>query len=133
MARSPAVTEREATAELMRHRHESIAHALEMAIRRAYALGRVDESIGWAAEELRRMVEADPGITPEEVVRLYGEQLPPRRWSNIYDWDRALWCVAEVWCVVYRRLQGRPARKLPASPYSVLHPDEAAAWEAARP
>ena len=109
---------REATAELMRHRHESTAHAIEMAIRRAYHLGRIDQSLEVAADELRRMVEADPGITPGEVLRLYGA--PAGRWSNIPDWDRALWWVADVWCEVYRGLQGRPTRQLPASPCAVL-------------
>ena len=109
----------------------AINHALEAAIRRAYELGRVDQSIGWAADELRRMVEADPSVTPERVLRLYG--LPESVWitprhilrryngSIVPGWDEALWALADIWCEVNRALQGRPERQLPASPYSVLH------------
>jgi hypothetical protein len=106
----------------------AINHALEDAIRRAYALGRVDQSIGWAAEELRRMVAADHGITPGEVLRLYGA--PASRWSNIPDWDYALWWVADVWCEVQRGLQGRPARQPQVSPYSGLNTLIRKAYEA---
>jgi hypothetical protein len=91
---------------------------LEAAIDRAFALGRVDQSIQVAADELRRMVAADPRITPWRVLQLY--RAPAGRWSNVPDWDHALWWVADVWCELYRRLQGRAARQPPASPYSVL-------------
>ena len=92
----------------------AINHALEAAIRRAYELGRIDQSIEWAAEELRRVVMAEPDITPLQVVRRYNAR--PGPWSNVPDWEEALWRVADVWC----GLQGRPARQPPASPYSVL-------------
>jgi hypothetical protein len=96
----------------------AINHALEAAIRRAYELGRIDQSIEWAAEELRRVVMAEPDITPLQVVRRYNAR--PGPWSNVPDWDEALWRIADVWCELHRGLQGRPARRLPASPYSVL-------------
>jgi hypothetical protein len=95
----------------------ALNHALEEAIRRAYELGRVDQSIGWAAEELQRMVAANPGITSWCIMQLYG--VPASRWSNIPDWDHALWALANVWCDLHRRLHGHPERELPSSPYSV--------------
>ncbi len=94
----------------------AINHALEAAIQRAYALGRVDQSIGVAAAELRRMAEADPEITPRQVLRRC--EVPPSRWL-ILDWDHVLWAIADRWCELHRELQGHPARQLPASPYSV--------------
>jgi hypothetical protein len=106
-----------------------INHALKDAIRRAYAIGRVDQAIGVAATELLRMVEADPGITPEEALRRHS--VPASRWSNIPDWDRALWALADVWCELHRGLQGHPERQLPASPYAVLSHIRAA-YEAGR-
>lgn len=93
----------------------AINPALEAAIRRAYTLGRVDQSIEVAADELRRMVAADPGITPGRVLCLCGA--PDGRWV---DWDHVLWQVADIWCELQRGLQGRPTREVPASPYSVL-------------
>ncbi len=93
--------------------------ALEDAIRRAYALGRVDQSIGFAAEELERVVEAEPDVTPGEILRRHDAR--PSPWSNLPDWDEALWCVADVWCDLQRGLHVLPARQPPASsPYSVL-------------
>ena len=97
----------------------SLNRYLEDAIRRAYALGRVDQSIEVAAEQLRAMVRADPRIAPRQVLRLCGAPAGSRyAWD--YDWDDALWAVADVWCELYRGLQGRAARPRPASPYSVL-------------
>ncbi len=96
----------------------AINHALEAAIRRAYALGRVDQSIRFAAEEMERLVEADPDVTPWCIMMMYG--VPASRWSNIPDWDHALSALADVWCELYRGLQGHPARQPPTSPYSVL-------------
>ncbi len=93
----------------------AINHALDAAIQRAYALGRVDEAIGVAAEELRRIVAAEPGITPGEVLRRYGE--PAGKWI-VPDWDHALWTLANIWCELYRALEGHPVRQPPVSPYS---------------
>ncbi len=96
-----------------------INRALQEAIRRAYALGRVDQSIGIAAKEMERIVAADPSITPGLLLQLYGLV---SRWSNVPDWDEALWRIADLWCEVYHGLQRRrPPRQLPASAYSVLH------------
>ncbi len=94
-------------------------YALEDAIRRACALGRVDQSIGFAAAELRRMVAAEPHITPGYILWLYGEPASARR-RYFADWDYVLWRVADLWRDVYRGLQRRPARQLPAFPYSVI-------------
>ncbi len=105
----------------------ALNHAIEAAIRRAYALGRVDEAIERAAEELERMVAAEPDITPGEVLRRYGEDAG--KWI-MPDWDHALWTLADVWCELQRELRGQPARRLPTSPYSVLC-HEIAAREAA--
>ncbi len=97
---------------------DAINHALEAAIRRAYAIGRVDQAIGYAAAELRRMVAADPTITPGLLLQLYGLV---SRWSNVPDWDEALWRIADLWCEVYHGLQRRrPPRLQPDSPYSVI-------------
>ncbi len=97
-----------------------INRAIEDAIHRAFALGRVDVSIDVAAKELRRMVAASPDITPTQILRLCGvPALPWISWD--YDWDHALWTVADVWCDLQRELLGRPARQAPASPYSILH------------
>jgi hypothetical protein len=90
-----------------------INHALEAAVRRAYALGRVDQSIERAAEQLREMVR--PGITPAYVRQVCG--LPATEWA---DWDQVLWEVADIWCDLYRGLHARPKHQPPASPYSVL-------------
>jgi hypothetical protein len=88
--------------------------ALEAAVRRAYALGRVDQSIDIAAAQLREMVR--PGITPASVRQACG--LPTTEWP---DWDQVLWEVADIWCELYRGLHARPERQPPASsPYSVL-------------
>ncbi len=97
----------------------TLNHAIEAAIRRAYALGRVDQSIGWAAEELRRMAAADPDLIPEQVMQLYG--LEPRRRFRLPDWDEALWALADLWCELQRGVHATPVRQPPASsPYSVL-------------
>ncbi len=97
----------------------AINHALEAAIRRAYEIGRVDKALGVAAEELQRIVAADPAITPWRVLWLHG--VPASRWSNVPDWDHALWALADVWRELYRGLQGHPTRQPPASPYSLIH------------
>jgi hypothetical protein len=100
--------------------------ALEAAIRRAYELGRVDESIGVAAEELRRIVAANPKITTGDALRMCGATVRSRHAWN-YDWDQTLWTVADVWCDLQRELHGRPARQAPASPYAPLPAREVAA------
>jgi hypothetical protein len=106
-------------------------HALEAAIHRAYAIGRVDQALGVAAEELRRMVAAQPGLTPWRVLQLYGE--PAVGWF-IPDWDHALWRLADVWCDLHRGLQGRPARQSAASPYTrIIEIPDAAMPEATAP
>ena len=94
--------------------------ALEAAIRRTVALGRVDVSIQVAAEQLRAMVRAEPNITPGKVLRRCG--VPASQWSNNSDWDAALWTVADIWCDLQRELMGHPVRQAPASPYSTLDP-----------
>ena len=101
----------------------AINHALEAAIHRAVAIGRVDVSIQVAAEQLRAMVRAEPNITPGEVLRRCGLSAVSAGWrSNDSDWDTALWTVADIWCDLQRELIGHPARQAPASPYSILHP-----------
>ena len=107
----------------------AVNRALEDAIRRAYALGRVDQSIDVAAEQLRAMVKADPRIAPRDVLRLCGAPAGSRyAWD--YDWDHVLWTVADLWCELQRELLGRPTRTLPASPYSPLHTIIRSAYEA---
>jgi hypothetical protein len=96
-------------------------HAIEAAIGHAYAIGRVDQSIQVAGEELLRMVAAQPGITPEAILWLCGEE------ANRPDWDEVLWRLADVWCELQRGLQGRGARQLPPSPHSGIPVSEAAA------
>ena len=98
----------------------AINHALEAAIHRAVAIGRVDVSIQVAAEQLRAMVRAEPNITPGEVLRRCDVSAGWR--SNDSDWDTALWTVADIWCDLQRELMGHPARQAPASPYSILRP-----------
>ncbi len=92
--------------------------ALEAAVQRAYSLGRVDASIGIAAEELRRMVAAEPRVTPMEILRRYGKSADI---GSLPDWDHTLWWVADTWCELYRCLHALPARHPPPSPYSVFH------------
>lgn len=84
-----------------------INHALRTAIRaaisRAAALGRVDLSIQFAADQLLMMAEIHPDLTPDKALQYCG-LLSRRRWSNIIDWDEVLWKMADLWCELYRGL-----------------------------
>ncbi len=95
-------------------------YAVRAAICRAYALGRVDQSFKFAAKELLRMADEDPDLTPLRVLRLYGDHLPFCWRAAPADWDHALWALADVWCELYRRLEGLPPPRAPSPPYSVL-------------